>query len=28
LKQMCDMGVVKAEFHAGPMPKIGLNIKK
>jgi len=28
LKKMCDMGVVKAEFHAGPMPKIGLNIKK
>jgi len=28
LKRMCDMGVVKAEFHAGPMPKIGLNIKK
>jgi len=28
LKQMCDMGVVKADFHAGPMPKIGLNIKK
>jgi hypothetical protein len=28
LKKMCDMEVVKAEFHAGPMPKIGLNIKK
>jgi hypothetical protein len=28
LKKMCDMGVVQAEFHAGPMPKIGLNIKK
>jgi hypothetical protein len=28
LKKMCDMGVVDAEFHAGPMPKIGLNIKK
>jgi hypothetical protein len=28
LKKMCDMGVVPAEFHAGPMPKIGLNIKK
>jgi hypothetical protein len=28
LKRMCDMGVVKAEFHAGPMPKIDLNIKK
>ena len=28
LKQMCDKGAVKAEFHAGNMPKIGLNIKK
>jgi hypothetical protein len=28
LKQMCDKGAVRAEFHAGPMPKIGLNIKK
>jgi hypothetical protein len=28
LKKMCDMDVIKAEFHAGPMPKIGLNIKK
>ncbi len=28
LKQMCDKGVVGAEFHAGIMPKIGLNIKK
>jgi hypothetical protein len=28
LKKMCDMGAVQAEFHAGPMPKIGLNIKK
>jgi len=28
LKKLCDMGVVDAEFHAGPMPKIGLNIKK
>jgi hypothetical protein len=28
LKQMCDKGVVKAEFRAGTMPKIGLNIKK
>jgi hypothetical protein len=28
LKRMCDMGVLKAEFHAGPMPKIDLNIKK
>lgn len=28
LKRMCDMGVLKAEFHTGPMPKIDLNIKK
>jgi len=28
LKQMCDKGAIKATFHAGPMPKIGLNIKK
>ncbi len=28
LKQMCDKGVVGAEFHAGIMPKIDLNIKK
>jgi len=28
LKQMCDKGAVRAEFHAGLMPKIGLNIKK
>ena len=28
LKQMCDKGVVGAEFHAGAMPKIDLNIKK
>ncbi|MHC4323128.1 MAG: flagellar basal body P-ring protein FlgI [Planctomycetota bacterium] len=28
LKQMCDKGAVKAEFRAGSMPKIGLNIKK
>jgi hypothetical protein len=28
LKQMCDRGAVGAEFHAGDMPKIGLNIKK
>jgi len=28
LKQMCDKGAVRAEFRAGPMPKIGLNIKK
>ena len=23
LKQMCDKGAVTAEFHAGPIPKIG-----
>jgi hypothetical protein len=28
LKQICDMGVAEAEFHAGPIPKIDLNIKK
>ena len=28
LKQMCDKGAVNAEFRAGPMPKIGINIKK
>jgi len=28
LNQMCDKGAVRAEFRAGPMPKIGLNIKK
>ncbi|HCO94351.1 MAG TPA: hypothetical protein DIU00_10430 [Phycisphaerales bacterium] len=28
LKLMCDKGAVRAEFRAGPMPKIGLNIKK
>ncbi len=28
LKQMCDKGAVNAEFRAGPMPKIGLNVKK
>jgi hypothetical protein len=28
LKKICDMDVVDAEFHAGPMPKTGLNIKK
>lgn len=28
LKQMCDKGAVEAEFHAGPLPKIGPNIKK
>jgi hypothetical protein len=28
LKQMSDKGAVEAEFHAGPLPKIGLIIKK
>ena len=28
VKQMCDKGAVQAEFHAGPMPNFGLNIKK
>ncbi len=28
LKQMSDKGAVDAEFHAGPLPKIDLNIKK
>lgn len=28
VKQMCDKGAVDAEFHAGPLPKIGLNVKK
>lgn len=28
LKQMCDKGAVNAQFHAGPMPNIGLNVKK
>jgi hypothetical protein len=28
LKQMCDKGAVQAEFHAGPMPNFGLNVKK
>ena len=28
LKQMCDKGAVKAEFRAGPLPKIGPIIKK
>ncbi len=28
LKQMTDKGAVDAEFHAGPLPKIDLNIKK
>jgi len=28
LKQMCDKGAINAEFRAGPLPKIGLNVKK
>jgi flagellar basal body P-ring protein FlgI len=28
LKQMCDKGAVNAEFLAGPLPKIGINVKK
>jgi hypothetical protein len=28
LKQLCDKGAVDAEFRAGPMPKIVINIKK
>ena len=28
LKQMCDKGVIEAEFRAGPMPKIDLIIKR
>lgn len=28
LKRMCDKGAVVAEFHAGDLPKIDLNIKK
>ena len=28
LKQMCDKGAINAEFHAGNLPKIGLNVKK
>jgi len=28
LKQMHDKGAVNAEFHVGPLPKLGLNIKK
>lgn len=28
LKQMCDKGAVNADFHAGPTPKIGINVKK
>ncbi len=28
LKRMCDKGAINAEFHAGDLPKIDLNIKK
>ena len=28
LKRICDKGATEAEFRAGPMPKIDLNIKK
>jgi hypothetical protein len=28
LKQMCDKGAVRAEFRAGPLPKISLIVKK
>jgi hypothetical protein len=28
LKQMCDRGAVKADFRAGPLPKIAIAIKK
>ncbi|MBN2180700.1 MAG: flagellar basal body P-ring protein FlgI [Sedimentisphaerales bacterium] len=28
LKKMSDKGAINAEFHAGPLPKIGLNVKK
>ena len=28
LKRMCDKGAIRAEFHAGGLPKIDLNIKK
>lgn len=28
LKQMSDKGALQAEFRAGPLPKIGLNMKK
>jgi len=28
LKQMCDKGAVEAQFRAGDLPKIGLNVKK
>ncbi len=28
LKLMCDKGAIDAKFHAGELPKIGLNVKK
>jgi hypothetical protein len=28
LKQMCDKGTLEAQFHAGPLPKFDLNVKK
>jgi len=28
LKQMSDKGAIRAEFRAGPLPKIGVNLKK
>lgn len=28
LKLMCDKGAIEARFHAGELPKIGLNVKK
>ncbi len=28
IKQMCDKGAVSAEFRAGPLPKIGVIVKK
>jgi hypothetical protein len=28
LQKMCDKGAVRAEFRTGPLPEIGLNIKK
>jgi flagellar basal body P-ring protein FlgI len=28
LKQMCDKGVIDAQFVAGPLPKIDINVKK
>jgi len=28
LKRMCDAGAVEADFRGGPLPKIGLIVKK